>query len=92
MGANFLKYFFRPTEIYNALTYLQTPLQQWGFRQCLPFSWTTLRGKYCQHPIAVMGIVDTFRQYLKGPGRVKGEIFLFLFVSIVMPSINIVLI
>jgi hypothetical protein len=22
-----------------------TPLRQWGFRQCLPFSWTTLRGK-----------------------------------------------
>ena len=21
-----------------------TPLRQWGFRQCLPFSWTTLRG------------------------------------------------
>ena len=25
-------------------------------RQCLPFSWTTLRGKHCQHPIAVMGV------------------------------------
>ena len=37
-----------------------TPLRQWGFRQCLPFSWTTLRGKYCRHPIAVMGVVDTF--------------------------------
>ena len=22
-----------------------TPLWQWGFQQCLPFSWTTLRGK-----------------------------------------------
>ena len=22
-----------------------TPLRQWGFRQCLPFSWTTLIGK-----------------------------------------------
>jgi hypothetical protein len=32
-----------------------TPLRQWGFRQCLPFSWTTLRGKHCRHPIAVMG-------------------------------------
>jgi hypothetical protein len=30
-----------------------TPLQQWGFQQCLPFSWTTLRGKHCRHPIAV---------------------------------------
>ena len=37
-----------------------TPLRQWGFRQCLPFSWTTLRGKHCQHPIAVMRVVDTF--------------------------------
>ena len=36
-------------------------LEQWGFRQCLPFSWTTLRGKHCRHPIAVMGVVDTFR-------------------------------
>ena len=37
-----------------------TPLRQWGFRQCLHFSWTTLRGKHCRHPIAVMGVVDTF--------------------------------
>jgi hypothetical protein len=35
-----------------------TPFWQWGFRQCLPFSWTTLRGKYCQHPIAVKEVVD----------------------------------
>ena len=40
-----------------------TPLRQWGFRQCLPFSWTTLRGKHCWHSIAVMGVVDTFGQY-----------------------------
>ena len=33
---------------------------QWGFRQCLPFSWTTLRDKHCRQPIAVMGVVDTF--------------------------------
>ena len=26
-----------------------TPLRQRGFRQCLPFSWTTLRGKHCRH-------------------------------------------
>ena len=38
-----------------------TPLQQWGFRQCLPFSWTTLRGKHCRHPIAIMGVVDMFK-------------------------------
>ena len=37
-----------------------TPLRQWGFQQCSPFSWTTLRGKHCRHPIAVMGVVDTF--------------------------------
>jgi hypothetical protein len=37
-----------------------TPLRQWGFRQCLPFSWTTLRGKHCRHHIAVMEVVDTF--------------------------------
>ena len=24
------------------------------------FSWTTLRDKHCRHPIAVMGVVDTF--------------------------------
>jgi hypothetical protein len=28
----------------------------------LPFIWTTLRGKHCQHPFAVMGVVDTFGQ------------------------------
>ena len=37
-----------------------TPLWQWGFWQCLPFSWTTLRGKHCRHHIAVLGAVDTF--------------------------------
>ena len=37
-----------------------TPLWQWGFRQRLPFSWTTLRDKHCWHPIAVMGVVDMF--------------------------------
>jgi hypothetical protein len=43
-----------------------TPLRQWGFRQCSPFSWTTLRGKHCRHPIAVMGVVDTFGPALIG--------------------------
>ena len=38
-----------------------TPLRQWGFRQCLPFSWTKPRGKHCRHPIAVIGVVDTFK-------------------------------
>ena len=37
------------------------PLQQWGFRQFLPSSWTALRGKHCWHRIVVMGVVDTFR-------------------------------
>ena len=37
-----------------------TPLRQWGFPQCIPFSWTTLRGEHCWHPIAVMGVVYTF--------------------------------
>ena len=31
-------------------------------RQCLPFSWTTLRGKHFRHSIAVMGVVDMFWQ------------------------------
>ena len=39
-----------------------TPLRQWVFQQCLPFSWTTLKGNHCLHPIAVMGVVDTFEQ------------------------------
>ena len=30
------------------------------FWQCLPFSWTTLRGKHLRHPIAVIEVVDTF--------------------------------
>ena len=37
-----------------------TPLRQWGFQQCLLFSGTTLRGKHCRHPNAVMEVVDTF--------------------------------
>ena len=41
-----------------------TPLQQWGFRQFLPFSWTTLRIKHCRYPIDVMGVADTFGQAL----------------------------
>ena len=41
-----------------------TPLRQWGFWQCLLFSWTTLRSKHCRHPIAIMGVVDTFGHYL----------------------------
>ena len=43
-----------------ARTYLQPHYGNVVFRQCLPFSWTALRGKYGQHPIAVMGVVATF--------------------------------
>ena len=39
-------------------------LREWNFRQCLLFSWTTLRGKHYQHPIAVMEVVDMFMQEL----------------------------
>ena len=35
--------FFCLTTCSNVST---TLLWQWGSRQCLPFSWTTLRGKY----------------------------------------------
>ena len=51
------KTFYEGSKSTNVST---TPLRQWGFRQCLPFSWTALRGKHCWHPIAVMGVVDTF--------------------------------
>ena len=44
----------------SARTYLQPHYGNGVFWQCLPFSWTTLRGKHCRHPIAVMGVVDTF--------------------------------
>jgi hypothetical protein len=50
-----------------------TPLRQWGFRKSLPFTWTTLRGKHCRHPITVMGVVDTFWQRIS-------EYFLNIFV------------
>ena len=36
-----------------------TPIMAMGCRQCLPF-----RDKHCQHPIAVMGVIDTFKQYI----------------------------
>ena len=42
------------------------PLQNWGFRQCLPFSSTTLRGKHYRHSITVMRFVDTFGHCLTG--------------------------
>ena len=33
------------------ITYLQPHYGNEFFWQCLPFSWTTLRGKHCRHPI-----------------------------------------
>ena len=42
-----------------------TSLQQWGFRQCLPFSLTTLRDKHCRHPIALIGIQCMLLQLAK---------------------------
>ena len=56
-----------------------TPLRQWGFRQCLPFSWTTLRGKHCRHPIAVVEAVNTIRHNYKQLHKVND--FDFCFVS-----------
>ena len=50
-----------------------TPLRQWGFRQRLPFSWTTLRDKHCRHPIAVMGVVDTFRHGPLSVNQLKND-------------------
>ena len=56
----------KPLYTFHCLNVSTTPLRQWGFRQCLPFSWTTLRGKHCRHPIAVMGVVDMFGQRTLG--------------------------
>merc|ERR1712051_961726 len=47
-----------------ARTYLQPHYGNGFFWQCLPFSWTRLRGKYCRHPIAVTGVVDMFEHNL----------------------------
>ena len=43
-----------------ARIYLQTQIRQWIFWQCLPLSWTTLRGKHYWHPIAIMSVVNKF--------------------------------
>jgi hypothetical protein len=49
----------------NARTYLQPHYGNGVFGNVyLAFSWTKLRGKHCRHPIAVMGVVDTFGQSL----------------------------
>ena len=45
----------QPKHIYNPIK------SQWG----LPFSWTTLGGKHRQHPIVLMGVVDTLGLNIK---------------------------
>ena len=59
-----------------------TPLWQWGFRQRLPFSWTTLRDKHCWHPIVIMEVVDMFGQYIN-----RGQILLlvYLYIFLIIP-------
>ena len=46
--------------IWLYLFYWHLRVHQLSFLQCLPFSWTTLRGTHCWHPDAVMGVVDTY--------------------------------
>ena len=53
-----------------------TPLRQWGFQQCLPFSWTTPGGKHCRHPIAVIVVVDTFKPGCSNLVEVAGVVSL----------------
>ena len=60
-----LEPFYCMRQCRNAST---TPLRKWGFRQCLHFSWTTLRGKHCRHPIA-MEVVDTSKQKQRSSKR-----------------------
>ena len=40
--------------------HIYNPITAMGFWPCFPFSWTTLGGKHCRHPIAIMGVVDMF--------------------------------
>ena len=54
------------------LEHIYNPITAMGFPQCLTFSCTTLRDKHCRHPIAVMGVVDTFGScFFKTKNRVK---------------------
>ena len=39
--------------------YLQRHCGNGFFWQCLPFSWTTLRGRHCWHLPCYIGVVDT---------------------------------
>ena len=66
-------------------------------RQCLPFSWTTLRGKHCRHPIAIIGVVDTFGQsfvymFPFQPGQIVFFVLViwkynFIFSGLVVPTV-----
>ena len=51
---------FQSVQILSFRAYRRGYNDRTYFQQCLTFSWTTLRDKYCRHPIAVMGVVDTF--------------------------------
>ena len=43
-----------PEHIYNPITAM-------GFSAMFTFQLNNTRGKHCRHPIATMGVVDTFR-------------------------------
>ena len=46
--------FFKPVMSVQqncVLEHIYNPITAMQMRQCLPFSWTTLRGKHCWHPI-----------------------------------------
>ena len=47
---------------HSAQMYLQSHSGNGFFLQCLPFRWTTLRGKHWRHLIDVMEVVNTFGQ------------------------------
>ena len=51
---------------------IYNPFMAMGFGAMLPFSLTTLRYKHCQHPIAIMGVVDMFGQCGVIPGGFSG--------------------
>ena len=48
--------------------YLQPHYGNVVFDNVYFFAWTTLIGKHCQHPIGVMGVVDTFG-HRRAPAR-----------------------
>ena len=66
-----------PEHIYNSITAM-------GFSPMFTFQLTTLRGKHYRHPIAVMGVVDTFghsilmfqTKYDGSPERIITELLL----------------